>query len=185
MKKSLSDKDVRTLLLKWLFKQFGNNDHTPSFKDGWILPNITFNNRLSVSFDSRVEEQMELIKMIPPQFMGTPQKRTLLIVNPQTFYLDLNDLLDLKYPSIVDYRLVKTNTHKGGKGGWSSPSDEFQSYDWELMLSDGTMMDHNNQSKTIDIAALETSWIYRSRIEEREFIKFLESQDYEEKDKSS
>ena len=160
----------KTLILKWLCELFGYKDYPHSFKDQWILPTI-WNGILSISFDSRVEEHNKLISLIPAQFMGTVQYKSLKIVNKKTFYVVLDRLGDIKYPNIIKSVLKDTTKHAGGSGGWTSESDAFYTYDWEVFLDDDTSIMYNNQKDVMDM--VKGDFIYNKIIQERWFINFL------------
>lgn len=165
-KKDALDKEIKPLLLKFLAKMFGYKDYPHSFKDQWIIWSI-WQGRLSIIFDSRVTEQKELIKAIPLQFMGIPQKRTLKIVNKNCFYLQLIDLLDIEYPDIIGYNLISKNKLNDGDG------DYFYTYDWEVSLSDGTSIFYHNQSETMDM--IKGDYSYNNIIQERAFVEYLKA----------
>jgi len=164
------DKHCKPLILDWLASLFGYKDYPHSFKDQWISWNI-WDGELSIGFDLRQEEQSRLLSLIHPRFLGCPQSGTLKVVNEKNFYLQLSRLLHIEYPEIKNSKLVSKNKHSGGTGGWSSPSDDFYTYDWEVFLSDGTSLLYNNQSEKMDLK--KGDFIYNSIIQERAFVKFL------------
>lgn len=164
------DKTTKPLILKWLCKQFECENYPHSFKDQWITWNI-WDGILTIGFDLRQEEQKKIISLIPPQFMGTPQYKTLKIVNEYNFYLHLDKLLDINYPDIESSKLVNKTKEAGGTGGWTSPSDYFYTYDWEVILSDTTSIYYHNQSEKMDM--IKGDFIYNKTIQERTFLNFL------------
>lgn len=165
------DKIYKPLVLKWLCKLFNYPDYPHSFKDQWIRWSI-WDGVLSVGFDFRQEEHKKLFSLIHPRFIGCIQQHTLKIVNTTSFFLDLDCLLNIQYPDIIGSKLIRTNKHKGGTGGWYSKSDNFYSYDWEVLLSDGNSLFYNNQKENMDM--IKGDFIYTSRIQERAFCVFLE-----------
>jgi hypothetical protein len=163
-------KTLKPLILKWLCELFNYNNYPHSFKDQWISWTI-WQGELSVSFDLRQDEQIKLISLIHPRFLGCPQHRTLKIVNETNFYLQLDRLLDIKYPEIKNSRLIRRNKERGGTGGWSSPSDDFYTYDWEVFLSDSTSIFYHNQKDKMDM--VKGDFVYTATIQERAFVEFL------------
>lgn len=166
------DKEVKPLILKWLSKQFGYINYPHSFKDQWINWNVN-NGEICVGFDLRQNEQVKLLSLIPTRFLGTPQRGTLKIVNDQNFYLQLNRITNIEYPSIEKSVLLKKEKHTGGKGGWISASDSFYTYDWEVFLSDGSSVYYHNQKDFMDMKEGDSS--YNSIIHERAFVSFLKT----------
>lgn len=165
------DNKIKPLILKWLTKHFGYKDYPHSFRDQWITWNI-WDGEISVGFDSRIDEHNKLLSLIKPQYLGTPQAGTGKIVNTDTFYLDLKDLIDIKYPEIIKSSLMRINSHKGGTNGWHSPSDDLFSYTWRIYLDDGTSIIYSNHKEVMDM--VKGDFIYDSIIQERAFIKYIE-----------
>ena len=165
------DKEIKPLLLTWLSNLFGYKTYPHSFKDQWINWNI-WDGILSISFDLRQEEQIKLLSLIHPRFLGTPQYKTLKIVNEKNFYLPLKNLLHIEYPEITGSKLLSKNKQLGGIGGWNSPSDYFYNYDWEIFLSDGSSIFYHNQKNTMDM--VKKDFIYNVTIQERAFVNFLQ-----------
>ena len=93
--------------MKWLSNLFGYDNYPNSFKDQWITWNI-WDGELSVSFDLRQEEQVKLLSLIHPRFLGCPQYKTLKVVNEKNFYnerqikIGLKNLLDKKGNIVKD-----------------------------------------------------------------------------------
>jgi hypothetical protein len=168
---SALDTKVKPLILKWLSGLFGYKNYPNSFKDQWITWNI-WDGVLSVSFDLRQEEQVKLLSLIHPRFLGCPQYKTLKIVNEKNFYLELKQLLHIEYPEITGSRLLIKDKHRGGTNGWYSTSDDFYTYDWEVFLSDGTSILYRNQKYTMDM--VKGDFIYNATIQERGFVNFLQ-----------
>lgn len=160
-----------SLILKWLSNLFSYENYPSSFKDQWITWNI-WDGELSVSFDLRQEEQVKLLSVIHPRFLGCPQYKTLKIVNEKNFYLQLKQLLDIEYPEITGSKLLSKDKQRGGTGGWYSASDDFYTYDWEVFLSDGSSLFYHNQKDTMDM--VKGDFIYNSTIQERTFVNFLQ-----------
>lgn len=169
-KLSVLDKKVKSLILKWLSGLFGYENYPHSFKDQWIAWNI-WEGELSVSFDSRPEEQIKMLSLIHPRFLGCPQYKTLKVVNDKTFYLQLNQLLHIEYPEITGSKLLLKEKQRGGTGGWHSASDDFYTYDWEVFLSDGSSLFYHSQKCTMDM--VKGDFIYNATIQERAFVNFL------------
>ena len=158
------DKKCKPLILKWLCSVFGYENYPHSFRDQYILWSV-WEGDISVSFDSRVDEQNKLLSLIPARFKGVPQYKTLKIVNENNFYLQIRQLLHVEYPKIIDSKLVKTNKHKDNDG------DTFFTYDWEVLLSDNTSIEYHNQLNKMDL--VENGVIYNKIIQERVFVNFL------------
>jgi len=164
-KLSALDKKVKPLILKWLSNLFGYENYPNSFKDQWITWNI-WNGELSVSFDLRQEEQVKLLSLIHPRFLGCPQYKTLKVVNEKSFYLHLKQLLHIEYPEIKGSKKIDQTKHKDNDG------DTFYTYDWEVFLSDGSSILYHNQKDSMDM--VKGDFIYNATIQERAFVKFLE-----------
>lgn len=170
-KLSALDKKIKPLILKWLSNLFGYENYPNSFKDQWISWNI-WDGELSVSFDLRQEEQLKLLSLIHPCFLGCPQYKTLKVVNEKNFYLQLKQLLHIEYPEITGSKLLSKDKQRGGTGGWHSASDDFYTYDWEVFLSDGSSLFYHNQKDTMDM--VKGDFIYNATIQERAFVNFLQ-----------
>lgn len=164
------DKEIKPLIIKWLCNLFGYTDYVGDFRDQWITWGV-WDGELNVGFDHRSDQHKKLLSLIHPRFLGAIQYSTLNVVNAKTFYLDLERMGDIKYPNIVSSTLLHKHENKGGKGGWSSPSDSFYSYEWEVFLDDGTSLYYRNQSETMDM--VKGDYVYRSTIQERFFVEFL------------
>ncbi len=164
------DKKCKPLILEWLASIFGYKNYPHSFKDQWINWNI-WDGDFNVSFDLRQEEQVKLLSLIHPRFLGCPQYKTLKIVNEQSFYLPLKQFLHIEYPEIKGSKLIKKNKERGGHGGWHSASDDFYTYDWEVFLSDDTSIRYHNQNEKMDMK--KGDYTYNSIIQERAFVNFL------------
>jgi len=169
-KQDALDKKVKILILDWLSKLFGYDNYPHSFKDQWINWSVR-DGELSVSFDSRQSEQIKLLSLIHPCFLGCPQFRTLKIVNEKVFYLRLKQLLPIKYPEITGSKLLSKDKQRGGTGGWSSPSDDFYTYDWEVFLNDGSSVFYRNQNNNMDMEY--KGFTYNAIIQERSFVRYL------------
>lgn len=165
-----SDKKYKPLILKWLSNLFGYINYPHSYADQWIRWHI-WDGELSVSFDLRQQEQVKLLSLIHPRFLGVPQSKTLKIVNETSFYLQLKSLLHIEYPEIIGSKLLRKNKERGGKGGWYSESDNFYTYDWEVLLSDGSSIFYHNQVDIMDM--IKGGYTYNSTIQKRAFIQFL------------
>lgn len=166
------DRQVKPLILKWLAKQFGYENYPHSYTDQWITWDV-YNGMLTVSFDLRQDEHNKLLSLIPKQFLGIPQSRTLKIVNENSFYIRLEHLLNIEYPDIVGNELIEKHRHQSTeKGGWYIKGEYFHTYDWVVYLSDGTTIRYTNRSDVMDL--MKKDYIYKSIIEERAFLRFLE-----------
>jgi len=164
------DKKCKPLILKWLSNLFGYENYPHSFKDQWINWNI-WDGELKVRFDLRQEEQVRLLSLIHPRFLGCLQYKTLKVVNEKNFYIELKQLLHIEYPEIISSTLIKKNHQRGGTGGWHSESDDFYTYDWEVFLSDGSSIMYNNQKEKMDL--IKGDFVYNATIQERAFVNFL------------
>lgn len=157
------DKQYKPLILKWLSNHF-KIPYNHSFKDQWITWNV-WNSILSINLDLRDENQRKLFEMLPNHIKGTIQYKTLKHVNTDVIYIPLNMFLNLKYPTIVKDRVIKTITHsESGESDWYE-------YDREISLSDGTSIYHRNQSKTQGLEY--NGFIYKSILDTRTFYNFL------------
>lgn len=160
------DKKYKPVILKWLSDLFGYNDYPHSFTDQFINWSV-WDGELSIRFDLRAYEQAKLLSLIHPRFLGCPQKGTLKVVNEKSFYLKLNDLLNIEYPEITSSKLINKKTHI------DEDQDIFYTYSWEVFLSDNTSILYNNQKNNMDM--VKGDFIYNSIIQERAFIKFLDT----------
>lgn len=159
-------------ILDWL-ASLVNHTFTHHFSDKWISVNI-WDNQLSISFDFRQPNQTELFDKLPNEIKGCLQHGTGKLVNEKTLYFKVSEIIPFEYPIIVSSKLVKTNKHQESeKGGWYIKGSYWYSYDWELALSDGSTIEYSNQKNTMDLK--ETDVIFKTRIEEKEFYKFIEN----------
>lgn len=165
-------KEIKPLILTWLAKAFNYENYPHSFRDQFITWGID-NRVLSVGFDFRCEEQMKLVSLIPSRFFGTPQYGTLKIVNERNFYLDLKNIIDLKYPKIIRQKLIAKVRHDGGSGGWTSPSDIFYTWHWEVLLDDNTSIPYKTFEDKKFMEKGDFQYLYE--IHERCFINFLKN----------
>ena len=175
-KQDALDKKVKPLILDWLSKLFDYDNYPHSFKDQWINWSV-WDGELSVSFDLRQEEQVKLLSFIHPRFLGCPQYKTLKVVNENNFYLRLKQLLPINYPEITGSKLLSKDKQRGGTGGWSSPSDDFYTYDWEVFLNDGSSVFYHNQNDKMDMEY--KGFTYNAIIQERAFVRYLAMSDAE------
>ena len=160
------DKKYKPKIIKWLCSLFGYQDYPHSFKDQWINWNI-WDGEMSISFDLRQEEQVKLLSMIHPRFIGCPQQGTLKIVNEKSFYLSLKRLLHINYPRITSHKLTQKVHHKDNDG------DDFYVYYWTVYLDDDTCISYSNQSPVMDLKKGDFS--YNATIQQRAFCNFLDS----------
>lgn len=158
------DKKNKPLIIDWLCGLFGYENYPHSFKDQWINWSV-WDNDLSISFDTRQPEQVKLLSMIHPCFLGTPQYRTLKIVNEKTFYLSVDKIGDLKYPKITTHKLLNKDKHTDNDG------DTFYTYDWEVFLDDNSSIHYHNQNHIMDMKYRD--FIYDATLQERFFTEFL------------
>jgi hypothetical protein len=160
------DKTYKPLMLTWLADLFKYENYPHSHTDQWITWNI-WDGELSIGFDFRQAEHLKLFSLIHPRFKGVPQYTTLKIVNENNFYLDLERLFKINYPSIVSSKLINKVKHKDNDG------DDFYTYDWEVFLADNTSIMYHNQKDKMDM--VKGDYIYNSTIQERTFINFLKN----------
>lgn len=158
------DKKVKPLILTWLADLFGYKDYPHSFKDQYINWSI-WDNHISVSFDLRQEEQVKLISLMHPRFLGAIQSGTLKIVNEKCFYMDIERLGHIKYPKIINSKRTNKTSHKDNDG------DIFYTYDWEVFLEDETSIYYHNQTDKMDLEY--KGFTYNSIIQERFFVNYL------------
>lgn len=161
------DNKYKPLILKWLSKVFGYDNYPHSYKDQWINWKV-WDGELSISFDLRQEEQAKLLSLIPPNFLGRPQYKTLKIVNEKVFYLRLDDFLYVEYPKIVGSKRINKIAHK-------SSDDIFYVYHWEVFLDDHTSVVYSNQKDKMDM--VKGDFNYNTTLQERAFVEFLENFD--------
>jgi hypothetical protein len=163
--KDALDKTVKPMILEWLSNVFGYDNYPHSFKDQWITWNV-WNNQLSVGFDWRQEEHKRLFDFIHPRFKGVPQTSTLKIVNEDNFYIEVDKIVHIDYPTIQSSVLIYKTKHTDNDG------DVFYTYDWEVFLSDGTSIMYHNQNDKMDM--IRRNFNYDATIQERAFVNFLE-----------
>lgn len=143
------------------------------FSDRWISVNV-WDNTLSISFDHRQSNQVELFNKLPKEIKGCLQKGTGILVNENTLYFTLSELVNIIYPKIVSYKQIKNTRHNESvKGGGYVKGSYWYTYDWELTLSDGSTIEYHNQVNKMNLT--ESDYIFKCRIEEREFNKFIEN----------
>jgi hypothetical protein len=131
--------------IDWLIGKFNLPPFNHSFKDKWISLNI-WHGQLSIGFDFRVTEQVDIFNAIPESYKGCKQVGTGKIVNTQYLYFDIENEWQVEYPSIKSTKIVNKDLHKDNDG------DDFYTYDHILELSDGTQMLYHNQSSKCDIS---------------------------------
>jgi hypothetical protein len=159
------DKTCKPKILSFLCKIFNCVDFQHSFHDQFISWTI-WDGVLSIRLDLRNEMQKNLLNSTPIYFKGTPQQRTLKIVNENTIYIRLKDLIKIDYPNIIECKLLSKNKEKCDAG------DSFYSYNWEVFLDDNSSIFHYNQKEKCDIR--KGDFIYDKIIQERAFVSFLE-----------
>lgn len=158
-------------VLDWL-ASLVNHTFIHHFSDKWISVGI-WNNELSISLDLRQLNQVELFNKLPNEIKGCLQEGTGKLVNEKTLYFKVSEIVPFEYPTIVSSRLTTTNKHQESeKGGWYIKGRYYNSYDWELILSDGSTIEYSNYKDTMDLK--ETDLIFKTKIEEKEFYKFIE-----------
>lgn len=158
------DKTYKPLILKWLARLFNYDNYPHSHADQWITWS-TYDGELTVSFDLRQPEQVKLLSLIHPRFIGVPQYTSLKVVNEKSFYVDLKRLFKIDYPNIVSSKLINRVKHKDNDG------DTFYTYDWEIFLDDNTSVMYHNQKEKMDM--VKGDYSYKNLIEERKFVEFL------------
>lgn len=159
-------------ILDWL-SSLVNHTFTHHSSDKWINVNI-WNDELSISFDLRQPNQKELFDKLPNKIKGCLQDGTGKLVNEKTLYFKVSEIVPFEYPTIMSSILITTVEHQESeKGGWYIKGSYWYSYDWGLALSDGTIIEYTNQKDTMDLK--ETDIIFKTKIEEREFYKFIEN----------
>lgn len=159
-------------ILDWL-SSLVNHTFTHHFSDKWISVNIS-NNQLSISFDFRQPNQVELFDKLPNEIKGCLQDGTGKLVNKKTLYFKVSEIVTFEYPTIISSKLITNVKHQESeKGGWYIKGKYYNSYDWELTLSDGSTIEYSNYKDTMDLK--ETDLIFKTKIEEKEFYKFIEN----------
>lgn len=166
--KDALDKEIKPLILKWLAGLFGYENYPHSFKDQWVRWSFSVNNeKISIGFDHHgTEEHRKLLSLIHPRFLGTPQYNTLKIVNEDSFYISLSDIVHIEYPNIIGHKLEQKVRHTDNDG------DVFYVYYWTVFLSDGTGIAYQNQTDKMDM--VKHDWHYTRYLNERAFVTFLQ-----------
>lgn len=164
---------LKPAILDWLASTV-NYKFKHHFSDTWINCTI-WDNQLSISLDFRQDSHKELFKKLPNKYKGCLQYGTGKLVNDKTLYFNIENLIDINYPEITNSTLLRRNKVRGGKGGWYSASDDFYTYDWEVQLDDGTTINYHNQINKMDM--IKGDFIYNAEIQEREFVKFLNTEE--------
>lgn len=162
--KNALDKTYKPLFIKWLCDKFQIENYPHSFKDQWISTHI-WEGTLSISFDKRQEEHLDLMKSIPEKFFGIAQYGTLKIVNKNTFYLNVDQMTHVKYPKIKSHKLLGKIRSKDSDG------DIMSVYHWEIYLDDNTSIYYTNQIPEMDFDY--KGYIYNCYIQTRTVEKFL------------
>ena len=158
------DKTMKPLILDWLADIFGYGQFEHSFKDQWVRWSV-YGRYVSVGLDNRVPEQLKLWSLIPDKLKGCLQRTTLKVVNKDSFYLDIDRVVNLKYPDIVKSSVHTKVKHTDDDG------DVFYCYEWLVELSDGSAVIYNNQKDVMDMVKCDYS--YMRLIEERAFVQFI------------
>jgi len=159
----------KSKVLDWLSAMV-NHTFNHHFSDKWINVNI-WNNDLTISFDSRQENQVELFNKLPDNIKGCIQRNTNKRVNEKTLYFKVSEICNIIYPDIVSNKLIKKTKHQSGSGGWIDVGEYFYTYDWEVLLSDNTTINYNNQEPKMDM--IKGDYSFNRRIQEREFKKLI------------
>lgn len=151
-------KNLKPAVIDWLIEKFNLNiKYEHSFKDQWISVNI-WDGQLTISFDTRQPEQVQLFNALPAEIKGTKQHGTGKMVNLQTLYFDMNKEFTINYPEIKSKEIVGKVKHTDNDG------DTFYVYSWLVKMNDETEMIFTNQDNNkLDIE----KWIYPTRIQER------------------
>lgn len=163
----------KALILDWLSSLVGYV-FPHQFSDQFIHVSI-WNDQLSIGLDFRQPAQLDLFEKLPKELKGCLQYGTGKLVNEQNLYFKISEICSFIYPTINYSKLIRREKHQSGSGGWIDVGEYFYTYDWELTLSDGSTIFHHNQSEIMDL--VEESVLFRTKIQEKEFFKFINSYD--------
>lgn len=158
------NKKIKPAIIDWLIKRLNIDiEYNHDLRDQWVRINV-WDGQLSISFDSRNEQQNNILSKIPAEFIGCKQAGTGKLVNTNVIYFDMDKEFEIEYPAVIKKRIFRTETIR------ESGEPNFYSYDWECDMSDGTIMEFNNQDKNkLDIG----KWILPTKIQERFLLKTL------------
>lgn len=143
-------------IIKYICNTFGYENYPHSFKDKFITWYI-WEGKLVVSFDLRQKEHVALLSQCNAG---------------NHIRIPLSSILQIYYPKIMGSKLVRKRKEHGGVGGFISASDDFYSYEWNVSLSDGSIIIYENQKNEMDMT--EHDVLYMSIIQERAFVGFLQ-----------
>jgi hypothetical protein len=163
MPDSLEQKPYRPLILDWLSRRYDLKPFQHSFKDQWLSYNI-WCGQLTISHNTRVEEQVELFNSLPDNIKGCKQQGTGKMVNLKTLYFTLSDFLKIEYPEITKQELFKTDRSKDDDG------DDFIVYNYKVHLSDGTILYYSNQKLN---EPMDMQYLFPTYIQERAFLRYI------------
>jgi hypothetical protein len=156
-------------VLNWL-SEMVNYKFEHHYSDKWINVNIR-GEQLSISFDTRQNNQVELFKKLPECLKGVKNIYTGELVNKHNLYFKITEICKFEYPKIISSKVIKKNKHQETEKGWYIKGSYWYSYDWEVTLSDGTTINYHNQNEKMDLK--EDSNTFKTKICEREFYKFV------------
>lgn len=151
------------LVINWLCRRYDYRCFSYSFKTTWITITI-WENKLCISLDLRDVEQQRLFDHLPDEIKGTKQKGTGKLVNTNSLYFNVDEIVKFDYPAIVKTELWHTYKSKDNDG------DDFYSYTYKLHLSDGTILYSLSQDKKEPISM---QYTFPAKIQERAFLKYL------------
>lgn len=159
---AINSKKYKPAVIDWLVNRFGLSPYNHSFKDQWIVVSI-WDGSLSIYFDTRQPEQVELFNSIPDEFKGCLQQGTGKLVNKDNLYFYFGKEWQVEYPTITGSKIIKEAKHVDNDG------DDFYVYDQLINLSDGTQIIYSNQAKRLDIS----DYSFRTIIQERFFYQMI------------
>jgi hypothetical protein len=162
---AIHHKKYKPSVIDWLTKRFNLPPYAHSYKDQWIRVNI-WDGSLSIGFDNRQPEQIQLFNSIPDEFKGCLQYGTGILVNKDSLYFYFDKEWQVEYPAITGSKIIKETKHVDNDG------DDFYVYEQLINLSDGTQIIYSNQSKQLDISG----YSFRTLIQERFFYQLITSQ---------
>lgn len=160
---NLEANQYKNLIINWLCRRYNIEEFKYTFKVSFLSFSI-WCNTLTISLDVRDEEQQRLFDKLPHIIKGTKQKGTGKLVNKNTLYFKLTDIIPITYPEIVKSVIFHTDKEKDDDG------DDFIVYNWKIYLNDNTILLSSSQDKN---EPMSIKYVYPTYIETRAFLKYL------------
>lgn len=148
-------------ILDWIVKRFNLPPYKHTFQDNYISV-MFWDGKMSISIDTRVEAQVQLLNSVPKEYVGCNQYKTGIRVNLHSFYFDIEKEFEIVYPKIVSSEIVHTQKH------WDD-GDTWNVYTYEILLSDDTALIWSDHKEKLDMS----DFLFKKYIHERTIYNLL------------